>query len=351
MEVVTSEGEEVEGIKTYRVLPLRDTKSVLGNFKRLFGGGFSEIEKILKNNKYDVIHLIGESVGFAKKIKKITKTPVFYTCESYIALCPKGDFMIGDRSDVSEWGFIKTCVGLMKSEELGTMKNVPTVRYNPLVWLIVYCRYRKLRANMLSTNIVSVSKYVHDLVKKLHKRDSFIVPNFVPDEFFRYSKARCPKHLLFLGSATQFKGIRTLLRAIKDMNITLHVYGRKTSEYTQSNVHWHEPVSYDKLPEIINKATILITPSIWPEPFGRTPIEAGACKTMAIVSDSGALPETSDITFRAGDWMDLRDKITYFLAKPKIRRLAEIIHQDRAENRYSEEVVINKLIKVYEELF
>ena len=43
---------------------------------------------------------------------------------------------------------------------------------------------------------------------------------------------------------------------------------------------------------IRHRAHLVIMPSIWPEPFGRIPVEANKLGVPVIVSNRGGLPET-----------------------------------------------------------
>lgn len=47
----------------------------------------------------------------------------------------------------------------------------------------------------------------------------------------------------------------------------------------------------DDLREVFRRTRLLIAPSLWPEPFGRLPVEAGACGIPTIASRSGGLAE------------------------------------------------------------
>ena len=50
-------------------------------------------------------------------------------------------------------------------------------------------------------------------------------------------------------------------------------------------------ISYKDMPAIYNLADIAILPSMWEEPAGLTPIEAMACGTPVITTNSGGIPE------------------------------------------------------------
>ena len=54
----------------------------------------------------------------------------------------------------------------------------------------------------------------------------------------------------------------------------------------------HQPVPHNRVPEIYANSDIIVFPSIWPEPFGRITIEAGAARKPVVGSKVGAIAET-----------------------------------------------------------
>jgi len=49
--------------------------------------------------------------------------------------------------------------------------------------------------------------------------------------------------------------------------------------------------SFARLYETTSSASVVVMPSIWPEPFGRIPVEANRIGVMAVVTNVGGLPE------------------------------------------------------------
>lgn len=50
-------------------------------------------------------------------------------------------------------------------------------------------------------------------------------------------------------------------------------------------------ISYEIMPVVYNLADIAVLPSMWEEPAGLTSLEAMACGTPVITTDSGGIPE------------------------------------------------------------
>jgi glycosyltransferase involved in cell wall biosynthesis len=96
-------------------------------------------------------------------------------------------------------------------------------------------------------------------------------------------------------------------------------------------------------------AKAVVMPSIWPEPFGRIPVEANRLGVPAVVSSAGGLPEiivdgVTGYIFKAGDVDDLAEKIMRILEKDFDRE--EIIKHSYEKINPQREV--EKLVNFFE---
>lgn len=128
----------------------------------------------------------------------------------------------------------------------------------------------------------------------------------------KYNLKATQKVLLFAGRLSWEKGIDKIIDAIqllKDENIKLLIVGsvlhgsaklekddyvnslKKKIEQIGDKVVFTGYISYKDMPAIYNLADIAILPSMWEEPAGLTPIEAMACGTPVITTNSGGIPE------------------------------------------------------------
>ncbi len=88
-------------------------------------------------------------------------------------------------------------------------------------------------------------------------------------------------------------------------------------------------VRHEEIPAFLNKLDIFVLPSkpknssahgVWEEQFGHVLIEAMACGTFTLGSNSGAIPEVlndSTVTFQHSNTQSLASMLAVWLAKPE----------------------------------
>ena len=119
--------------------------------------------------------------------------------------------------------------------------------------------------------------------------------------------------VLFAGRLTEEKGVRTLLEAAEQIGGSLRwkIMGQGPLEHLVRDVtmknqglSWRGGRPHSEVLGEMGRALVVVVPSIWEEPFGRTVIEAFATGTPVIASRCGALPEL------------VTDKVDGFLVPP-----------------------------------
>ncbi|MCA1841313.1 MAG: glycosyltransferase family 4 protein [Actinomycetota bacterium] len=163
---------------------------------------------------------------------------------------------------------------------------------------------------------------------------------------------------LFVGRLTQEKGIGVLLEAASLGDFNLRIVGdgplAKNVLNAQSNgrVTWTRFLPHHDLMTLIGQASLLIVPSVWPEPFGRVVVEAFATGTPVVASNLAPLRETvRDATlgglFQPGNPRDLANHVKSMM--DDTQRLAAMRAATRTEflRRFSADANYEMLLQIY----
>lgn len=171
------------------------------------------------------------------------------------------------------------------------------------------------------------------------------------------------KIVIFVGRISEMKGIDTLLKAAriyeKEDVLTLIVgdgeYKTKlkalTEELQLKNIVFLGDKSQEELRKLYNISDVLVLPSR-KEALPLVAIEALACGTPAIVTNQFGMTDiiTEDVgfVFEMDNEKELAEKIKLILDKKVVFDKDKITKY--AEENFSHRILMNKLIKIYEEI-
>lgn len=189
-----------------------------------------------------------------------------------------------------------------------------------------------------------------------------VKPNFLPNSKLAglpaSRQAERREGALFVGRLSSEKGITTLLEAWREIDYPLTLAGGGATEEMQRSAPPHA-VFVGELPrehilELMHGAAFLVMPSEWYEGFPVTLVEAYMCGLPVVASDIGSLGElvvhqATGLKFSPGDPDALRVAVRQMLAlgddgRAKLGAYARKI----AQERYSEEKNLSRLIEIYE---
>ncbi len=176
-------------------------------------------------------------------------------------------------------------------------------------------------------------------------------------------------NIAYIGRLTKEKGIEVLIDAIYNLqNIKLHIAGigplltrikEKVKRLNLSEkVVFYSYLERDKIPEFLNKMDILVLPSIttknWKEQFGRVIIESFAAKVVVFGSDSGAIPEVvgdAGVIFKENNHKDLSNKLKDIMEDNELFMKYMEKGYKRVKNKYTNEVIAEKINNFYKRIF
>jgi len=229
--------------------------------------------------------------------------------------------------------------------------------------MLAWNRLRRSWARDVDTWI-ALSRYSKDLIcaAGLPPSNVVIKPNFCFPPNRVSGGPECGT-VLFVGRLSEEKGIGTLLEAwrmLRADNRKLRIVGdgpeRSHVDLMVKNMPSVQVVGWcDKrrVAEEMQRASLVVVPSLVPETFGRTIAEAWSCARPVLVSNIGSLAESvqgseAGWLFEAGNAKRLAHSLEHLLSTPNALRVAGEIGLSLWATRYSPEENYRALIDIYE---
>ncbi len=317
---------------------------------------YVEIEQLIKQNKPDIAHihntfpLISPSIYYVLKRYKI---PIVQVIHNYRLFCAAGIFY---RKN-------KICEKCLENGDIwaviyGCYRNSPIQTF-PVVLMHQIHRWLKTWAKQVDMYIALTEFSRQKLViGGLPEERVAIKPNFfssMPEPSYTHDN-----YVVFLGRLSVEKGVRTLLKAWKNLqDIPIKIMGDgalkdEVISATKDNpsIEFLGHIPNEQCLELLKRSMFMVMPSEWYEGFPMTIREAFACGKPVVASRMGAMAEiiTDGVTgllFETGNSNDLASKV---------RWLAE--HKDKAitmgksarletETKYTAEKNYEILMNIY----
>ena len=194
-------------------------------------------------------------------------------------------------------------------------------------------RSTKERIKLLNEidKIIFVSKWVQtrffeNLDNKLVNKTEIVYPSIHPEKKI-YKKN---KKIIFVGKLNESKGYdiyKNSVTRILDEFVDWKAYsiGDESRKRPVINHKSHQELGFmrhKKVLEFLNKSEIVVVPSRWEEPFGRTALESSSRACATIISNKGGLPETTDhcIILKKLDSNELYIQLKKLIVNTKFRK-------------------------------
>lgn len=118
-----------------------------------------------------------------------------------------------------------------------------------------------------------------------------VIPLFFDEGDFTFRAEKEP-FALYVGRLTPKKGLETACRAAQAAGMPLKVIGHGDTALVTHGAEYVGAVSQEERNDYMSRATALICPTIYVEPFGSVAVEAQMCGTPVVASDFGGFVET-----------------------------------------------------------
>ena len=173
--------------------------------------------------------------------------------------------------------------------------------------------------------------------------------------------------LMYVGRLSYDKGVHTAIQALGEIvhrceysNVSLTIVGTGEADYeaylhklarqcqVETRVQFLGAQPKDAMPELYQRADILLFTSIWPEPFGRVIVEAMASGVVVVGAASGGAAEIlveneNALLFPPGDAMGLANQITRLVESPALRKQLAEAGRQTAQTRFDLQRMITEI--------
>jgi len=166
----------------------------------------------------------------------------------------------------------------------------------------------------------------------------------------------------YAGRLVEEKGLLTLLRAFRQIKgarfLFLSGEGPLLEQLLQEPfVKWAGALPREKLPWFYNALDVLVLPSLttvsWKEQFGRVLVEAQACGTPVVGSNSGAIPEVvgeAGLVFPENDDFALRAALERLRSEKGLCEFFARAGRQQVDRLYSWEAIAGQMREIYFQL-
>ena len=183
--------------------------------------------------------------------------------------------------------------------------------------------------------IIFVSKWVQNrfftgIDRKLMNKTEIVYPS-IHKENKIYKKN---KKITFVGKLNESKGYDiykdAVIKILDEFNDwRAYSIGDESRERPKISHINHKELGFlkhKKVLQFLNKSEIVVVPSRWEEPFGRTALESSSRACATIISNKGGLPETTDdcIILKKLDSTELYKELKKLITNQKLRRRIQI---------------------------
>ena len=183
--------------------------------------------------------------------------------------------------------------------------------------------------------IIFVSKWVQNrfftnIDRKLMNKTEIVYPS-IHKENRIYKKN---KKITFVGKLNESKGYDiyrdAVIKILDEFNDwKAYSIGDESRERPKIFHINHKELGFlkhKKVLQFLNKSEIVVVPSRWEEPFGRTALESSSRACATIISNKGGLPETTDdcIILKKLDSTELYKELKKLITNQKLRRRIQI---------------------------
>jgi glycosyltransferase involved in cell wall biosynthesis len=293
------------------------------------------------DNEFDILHSNNRDTAvFTAETGRELNIPVVAHIRDFWPLCPKRDFLRPEGICPEP----RDCASCMAAYFRAWHKTPIYVK----MWRDTGYRFKAISRHV--NGYIYNSSYTSNRIGLGPGRVIFNAVNL--DHISR--RRTIPGKVLYIGNVTRRKGIALLVRAIRDLDVTLHIVGDGylLPDIQGKNIVKHGRLDYLELLEHLSDAEMLVVPSIWPEPFGRVAVEGMAAGLPVVATPVGGLSEVvgnSGIILRNVDVVELQNAIRNMHEDIELQKKFGRMGYNRSR-MFSPDIIAKETVEFYKEL-
>ncbi len=321
----------------------------------------SEVIAVLEAVNPDIVHIQGNN-NFLLEHEIRQRFPAIKSLHVY-DFCPSGNKFHHALGKVCHHPTGPLCVARMAYKRCILSKR-PTV---------IWWHYRRcVEANQNNGHyptLIVASKYVkHQAVATGYPPSQIeVVPYFTRLPVPYPATDGGENTILFVGRVVREKGLDRLMSAVTLARVPLRLVvagdgpdldrAKELARCLGLNgrtefVGW---VEGERGVQLYREASIVVVPSVWPEPFGIVGLEAMSYGKPVVAFNIGGIPEwledgVTGLLVEPDDVSEMAEKISYLLEHPDVANEMGMRGRKRVEQEFNKEKHITRLLEIYREV-
>ncbi len=354
-----------------------DLKAVSNNDPMLhYAEGFDQFETelsakavpavlgFLRKEKPDVVH-VQSCMNYPLEAAIRKEFPAVKSMHVH-DYCPAGTKFHAALNRVCEHATGPMCLPRMVYKRCSQDKNPATL------WMF-YDRATKAIANdRLYGKVIAASHYVGaELLRAGYLENQIeVIPYFTQIPELSESSDESPKIILITGRLVPEKGIDRMLLAVNKLRSSapfrvvidgdgaaMQTLKKKAEKLDIANrvefTGWLPPAAHW---DLFRKASLVVVPSVWPEPFGLVGIEAMSYGKPVVAFKVGGIPDwlidgESGFLIEPYNIEMLAEKIDSLLTDAALRQRMGARGREIAKEKFNEKNHVSRLLQIYQSVY